>query len=161
LGEAGLEDGLETTLEATPTVPVSMLEAIASQWADVGINAGIAVSEYGAFNATWADPEAPVLRMSTWSPLYDPHTLLDLVFASGGYLSRYGNGEATDLILQAAAEPDPAARDQAYRDLAALMQEDAAAVYLWNLVAHYGVAGEAAAWSPRGDEYVLPLRREG
>jgi hypothetical protein len=36
------------------------------------------------------------------------------------------------------------------------MFDDAPAVYLWNLTSGYGVAEEAAAWKPRGDEYVIP-----
>jgi ABC-type transport system substrate-binding protein len=97
--------------------------------------------------------------MSTWSPLYDPHTLLNLVFASEGFLSRYDNAEASELIAAAGAEVDPEARAEHYRRLAAVMHEDAAAIFLWNLIEGYGVREEAGAWKPRGDEYVLPLSR--
>jgi peptide/nickel transport system substrate-binding protein len=159
LSEAGYEDGFDAVLEMTTAASQAIAEAMVAQWAEVGIKVSIQASEYAAFNATWADASAPPLRLSTWSPLYDPHTLLSLVFASDGFLSRYDNPDADALIAQAASEPDVDARAGQYRELAALMHDDAAAIFLWNLVEGYGVAGAASAWRPRGDEYVLPLSR--
>lgn len=157
LAEAGVGDGLGMTLEITTAAPQAVAEAIVAQWAEVGINATIQASEYAAFNATWTDTSAPPARMVTWSPLYDPHTLLSLVFAGAGFLSRYDNAEVSDLIASAAVEPDPETRAATYRKLAGVMHDDAPAVFLWNLVANYGVADVASAWKPRGDEYVLAL----
>lgn len=159
LGEAGHGDGIDVTFEVTAAVPQAMAEAMVAQWAEVGIRVELQVSELAAFNATWGDPSAPALRMSTWSPLYDPYTLLGLVFASEGYLSRYDNPEADALIAAAATETDPVQRAALYQELAALMHEDAPAVFLWNLVESYGVSEEASAWEARGDEYVLALAR--
>lgn len=159
LEEAGFGDRLEVSFEMTTAAPQAMAEAISAQWAEVGIQADIQVSEYAAFNANWADPDAPALKMSTWSPLYDPHTLLDLVFAGEGFLSRYDNPEANRLMAAAAEETDVQERDELYRQLEAVMHDDAPAVFLWNLVASYGVGKDAHGWTPRGDEYVLPLSR--
>lgn len=159
LAEAGYEGGFEAVLEMTTAASQAIAEAMVAQWADVGINISIQATEYAAFNATWADAAAPPLRLSTWSPLYDPHTLLSLVYASEGFLSRYDNPDVDALITQAASEPNAEARAAQYRDLAGIMHEDAAAIYLWNLVEGYGVDDAASAWQPRGDEYVLPLSR--
>jgi peptide/nickel transport system substrate-binding protein len=159
LEEAGYADGFDVVFEVTTAVPQAMAEAMVAQWADVGIRAEIKVSELAEFNAAWGDPSAPPLRMSTWSPLYDPYTLLSLVFASEGYLSRYDNPEADELIASAAIEIDPEKRAALYRDLAVVMHDDAPAVFLWNLVASHGVTEAASAWDPRGDQYVLPLTR--
>ena len=156
LTEAGYEDGFETELEMTSGARVDAAEAIAAQLAEVGISVMISVAEYTDFNATWKDDAAPALRMATWSPLYDPQTLLSLVFASDGFLSRYANTDVDALIESAASEVDLDVRASLYRELATLMYEDAPAVYLWNLTAGYGVAEWAAAWQPRGDEYVIP-----
>jgi peptide/nickel transport system substrate-binding protein len=155
LAEAGFGDGFETSMEITNAARVDVAEAIAAQLGEVGISVTIKVSEYTEFNSGWKNPEAPALRMVTWGPLYDPHTLLSLVFASEGFLSRYANPDVDDLINGAAIETDPAARAELYQELSAVMFEDAPAVYLWNLTSGYGVAENAEAWQPRGDEYVI------
>ncbi len=159
LEEAGYAEGIDVVFEVTTAVPQAMAEAMAAQWAEVGIRAEIKVSELAEFNAAWGDLSAPPLRMSTWSPLYDPYTLLSLVFAGEGFLSRYDNPEVDELIAAAATATDPEKRAALYRDLAVVMHEDAPAVFLWNLVASHGVTEEASAWEPRGDQYVLPLNR--
>lgn len=156
LDEAELGEGFRTELEITSGARVDVAEAIAAQLAEVGITVSITISEYADFNATWSDSAAHALRLVTWSPLYDPHTLLSLVFASEGFLSRYANPEVDALIERAASEVDVETRASLYRDLSALMYEDVPAIYLWNLTAGYGVANEASAWQPRGDEYVIP-----
>ena len=159
LAESGFGDGIDTVLELTSGVPQAVAEAIVAQWAAVGIRAELQVSELATFNGTWADASAPPLRMATWRPLYDPYTLLSLVFASEGYLSRYANPEADELIASAARESDTEKRAALYRELATVMHEDAPAVFLWNLVESYGVSEDASAWDPRGDQYVLPMAR--
>ena len=156
LSAAGGED-VEFELEITSAARVDVAEAIVAQLGEVGFRASIKVSEYAEFNANWANAEAPALRMVTWSPLYDPHTLLSLVFHGEGYLARYSNDRVDALIDEAAVETDPDTRASVFRDLMAVMWEDAPVVFLWNLTSGYGVAQDAAAWQPRGDEYVLPL----
>lgn len=157
LDEAGVKDGFDVVFEMTTSVPQALAEAISAQWAEVGIRAEIKAAEYADFNANWADIEAPPLKMATWSPLYDLHTLIDLVFSGDGYLSRYHNPEVTALIELAGSETDADKRAAIYRKLAGVMHEDAPAVFLWNLVNSYGIRETAADWRPRGDEYVLPL----
>jgi len=156
LADAGVGDGIDVDLEITSAARVDVAEAIAAQLGEVGIAVTVKVSEYTDFNATWKDTSAPVLRMATWAPLFDPHTLLGLVFASEGFLSRYANPDADALIAAAAAEVDQDARQARYQELGALMHDDAAAVYLWNLSSGYGVSETAAGWAPRGDDYVIP-----
>ena len=155
LAEAGLSDGFETELEISAGGRADVAEAIAAQLGEVGILVRIVATDYASFNETWADPSSPPLRLATWSPLYDPHTLLSLVFASSGFLSRYQNGEVDRLIAEAAVEVEPGARARLYQDLSRVMYEDPPALFLWNLASAYGVTPEAASWAPRGDEYVI------
>jgi len=156
LNDAGLADGFDVDFEITTAGRQDVAEAIAAQLGDVGIRCTIKALEYTQFNQTWKDGTAP-LRMVTWSPLYDPSTLLGLVFAKDGYLSRYTNTEANDLIAQAAAETDAAKRTSLYQQLGRVMHDDPAAIYLWNLTGIYGVSERAQAWTSRGDEIVLPV----
>jgi peptide/nickel transport system substrate-binding protein len=160
LAEAGYGEGLETVLQMTTGSNQAVAEAIAAQWGEVGIDVELQVADYAQFNADWSDPEAPPLKMATWSPLFDPHTLLSLVWASEGVLSRYANQDADELIRSAAQETEREQRRSLYQQLARVMHEDGAAVWLWNLVAVYGLSGDVPVWSSRHDEWVLPLARD-
>ena len=155
LAEADLPDGFETELQLSAGGRADVAEAIAAQLGEVGIRIRIVATEYASFNETWADPSSPPLRLATWSPLYDPHTLLSLVFASSGFLSRYRNEDVDRLIAGAAVEVDRRERAALYCDLSRVMYEDPPAIFLWNLASAYGVMPEAASWAPRGDEYVI------
>ncbi|HEU0164193.1 MAG TPA: ABC transporter substrate-binding protein [Thermomicrobiales bacterium] len=159
LAEAGYPDGFKTTLEMVAGDSTDFAEAIVAQLADVGIEVEIKQTELAAFNADWPTKTAPPLRYATWRPMYDPHTLLSLVFVSTGYLSRYQNPKADDLIIGAAKEADPEKRKALYQQLGTLLQEEPAAIYLWNVVSTYGVAPEADSWQPRGDDYVIATSR--
>lgn len=159
LAEAGLEDGLDATMHITQNAQQSVAEAITSQWNEVGISVDIEVADYATFNASWDDTSAPALRMATWSPLYDPHSLLSLVWASDGALSRYSNEDVDRLIAEAAVEPNAERRAELYQELAGVMFEDAAGVWLWNQVAVYGLSNDVPLWSSRPDEWILPLAR--
>ncbi|MCA9832546.1 MAG: ABC transporter substrate-binding protein [Thermomicrobiales bacterium] len=158
LTEAGAEN-VTVKLEITTDSYVPVCEAIVAQWAEVGITAEIVVSDKGTFNAGWTDSAAPALRMASWSPLFDPSTLLGFVWSTGGLLSRYSNSDADALINAAAVETDPEVRTEDYRQLANVLHDDAAAVFLWNLVQVSGVSEKASAWTPRPDQWMLALAR--
>ena len=158
LAEAGVAD-LQVQLEVTSDSPIPVCEAIVAQWAEVGISAEIVLSDAGAFNAGWTDTSAPPLRMFSWSPLFDPSTLLSFVWRSGGLLSRYGNTDVDALIDASAIETESDARADLYRQVGHALHDDAAAVFLWNLVHVSGVTEKAHAWSPRADQWILPLAR--
>nr|MBA3337229.1 hypothetical protein [Chloroflexia bacterium] len=98
------------------------------------------------------------LRFATWRPLFDPYTLLSLLVADEGFLSRHANPETQRLIELAAAESDAGDREAFYRDLGVLLHEQPAAVYLYNLTALYGVTADVAGWVPRADGYVIPTQ---
>jgi len=93
----------------------------------------------------------------TWRPLYDPYTLLSLVISNTGFLSRYDNPEAQTLIEAGAIEPDPEERDHIYRELGAVLHDSPAGIYLWSLTSFYGLNREAPRWTPRADDWILPL----
>ncbi|HYI26045.1 MAG TPA: ABC transporter substrate-binding protein [Thermomicrobiales bacterium] len=156
LSDAGYGDGFAAELELTTGGRTDIAEVIAAQLAEVGIELTVRVLEYTEFNATWSDTAAAPLRLVTWGPLYDPHTLLGLVFDSEGYLSRFESADVDSLIRGAAVETDQEARAGLYRALNAVMSDQAPAIFLWNLSSGYGVAPEAGQWRPRGDDYVIP-----
>jgi peptide/nickel transport system substrate-binding protein len=155
LADAGVE-GVSVKLEQTQSARKDVAEVIAQNLSDVGFDVEVVASDLATFNAGWTDPEAPALRIVTWSPLYEPHSLLSLVFASDGALSRYSNEEVDALIGEAAVEADPAKRRATYERLNEVMHDDAPVVFLWNLTATYAVDGAGEAWQPTGNEQIVP-----
>ncbi len=156
LAEAGLDGGFETTLAYTNDERDDVVTAIAGQLGDVGIRVTLQPVEKATFNATWTDPKAAPLRFSTWRPLFDPYTLLDLVVSAKGYLSRHDNPKVQSLIEAAAVEADETERTATYQRLGALLRDEPAAIYLYNLTARYGVSSAVPAWTPRPDDYIIP-----
>ncbi len=160
LAEAGVADGFETRLQYTGGSVDDVMQAIAANLADVGITVTIETTELATFNGSWQDPESAPLRFVTWRPVYDPHTLLSLMFASTGPLTRYADERADELISAAAVAVDPGERAALYQELGRYLQESPPAVFLWNLTAIYGTKDFGEGWQPRGDEYVIPTRTE-
>ena len=156
--EAGYPDGFDTKLEFATTERQELVEAVAGQLKAVGVKASLQPLETATFNQTWRDVDAAPLRFATWRPLFDPYTLLSLLVADEGFLSRHANPETQALIELAAAESDAGDREALYRDLGVLLHEQPAAVYLYNLTALYGVTADVAGWEPRADGSVIPTQ---
>ncbi len=154
--EAGVEEGMPLELEITQSARLDVAEAVAGYLSDIGFDVEVVVSDIATFNAGWGDAEGLVLRMATWSPLFEPHTLLSLVFAADGFLSRYDNSEVDTLIVEASRDPDQARRRQLYEEANRLMHEDPPVIFLWNLTATYAVTGDGAAWTPDGNDQIIP-----
>jgi peptide/nickel transport system substrate-binding protein len=131
--------------------------AVAGQLGAAGIDVELEPVETATFNASWQDPEAAPLRLLTWRPLFDPYTLLSLVISNTGFLSRYDNTEAQALIDAGAIEPDPEERNRIYRELGVVLQDSPAGIYLWSLTSFYGLERDAPSWTPRADDWILPL----
>ena len=157
LAQAGMSDGVAVDLEVPSTGNQAVAEAIAAQLGDVGFNVSVVVSDLARFNESWAEPSAPALRLLTWTPLFDPYSLLGLVVASGGFLSRYGNPEADALIAQAGTAPDATVRAETYGQLGSVLNADPPAIFMAPVIARYGVAPSVTRWQPRADDYIMPL----
>jgi peptide/nickel transport system substrate-binding protein len=158
LSEAGYADGFDAEIEIVAGSRVDVVESIVAYLADVGVRLSIVSSDLASFNQGWPDGSAPPLRYATWRPMYDPQSYLRLLIDSEGFLSRYINPAADELVRQGAVEPDPEKRADIYHDLGRELQAFPAAIYLWNLISTNGVSKDVVGWSPRGDEYIVPVR---
>ena len=138
-------------------VVLVQLDQRAGEIGAAGIDVELEPVETATFNATWQDPESAPLRLLTWRPLYDPYTLLSLVISNTGFLSRYDNPEAQTLIEAGATESDPEERDRIYRELGVVLRDSPAGIYLWSLTSFYGLDRDAPPWTPRADDWILPL----
>jgi len=161
LAEAGVAEGTEISIQIVGGERDDMFEAITGQLEDAGFSVTPVATDLATFNSQWQDTSAPPLRFVSWRPMFDPHTLLSLMFFSTGPLARFDNPDVDALILAAAADTDPDSRAATYRKLGKVMQEQPGAVYLWNLTSTFGANSAAEAWSPRADDYVIATSGTG
>lgn len=159
LADAGYADGFETRIAYAALERGDLVEAIAGQLGEIGINAAVEQVEVATFNQGWKDPEAAPLRYVTWRPVFDPYTLLNLVISNAGFLSRHDNPNVQALIDAAAVETDAEARAALYLELGRALHDEPAGIYLWSATALYGQAAGAPAWTPRPDDYIIPTVR--
>jgi peptide/nickel transport system substrate-binding protein len=157
LADSGYSGGFSTRLAYTTGKRADLAAAIAGQLGAAGIDVELEPVETATFNATWQDPESAPLRLLTWRPLFDPYTLLSLVISNTGFLSRYDNPEAQTLIEAGAVESDFGERNRIYRELGAVLHDSPAGIYLWSLTSFYGLDRDAPPWTPRADDWILPL----
>jgi peptide/nickel transport system substrate-binding protein len=163
LMEAGYQGGFSTSMDVSSTERLDIAQAIAGQLSEVGIDVEVVQKELAVFNApdqwTGAAEDASDLRLISWRPLFDPYTLLSLMFSNTGFLSRFDDPTIQGLIDAFSTEADPETRAAIGRELGKEMHDNPAAIYLYDLTAIYGVAEGTPPWSPRADEYVIATYR--
>ena len=57
-------------------------------------------------------------------------------------------------------ETDVTERNIVYQALGRVLYDSPAAIYLWTLTSFYGVDRDVTAWTPRPDDWILPLVAE-
>jgi peptide/nickel transport system substrate-binding protein len=163
LSAAGFADGFSTTMDVSSTERLDIAQAVAGQLGDAGIEVEVVQKELAVFNAPeqWSGQaaDASALRLISWRPLFDPYTLLSLMFSKTGFLSRFDDPTIQDLIDAFSTESDADKRAAIGRELGKEMHDNPAAIYLYDLTAIYGVAEGTPPWSPRADEYVIATYR--
>lgn len=163
LANAGLGDGFKTSMDVSASERLDIAQAVAAQLGDAGIEVDVTQKELAVFNApdqwTGKAADASALRLITWRPLFDPYTLLSLMFSNTGFLSRFDDPTIQELIDAFSTEADPDQRASIGRQLGKEMHDNPAAIYLYDLTAIYGVSTSAPPWSPRADEYVIATYR--
>ncbi len=163
LAEAGYPDGFSTSMDVSSSERLDIAQAIVAQLGEAGIEVALTQKELALFNAPdqWsgAAEDSAALRMITWRPMFDPYTLLGLMFSNTGFLSRFDDPTIQGLIDAFASEADPDMRESIGRELGKDMHDNPAAIYLYDLTAIYGVAEGIPPWTPRADEYLIATYR--
>lgn len=119
LADAGYADGLDITVKVTsvggvPEMP-TIVEAVAAQWADVGVKAKIELTEQAPISQGYRDRDRLPYIFTTRSPYnsFNPASLLDLFFHKDGAFG--GTDAATSaLVEQSAKLIDPKAKAAAW-----------------------------------------------
>ncbi len=156
LAEAGLADGFSTKMSVSSSDRAELAEAISGFLADVGVSVEIEILDIARFNQSWTDPATGPLRLATWRGIFDPYTLMSLVVANEGFLSRHKNDRLQSLLDQAAVETDNTLRGELYRAAGNVLRDEPAAIYLYELTTIYGAAPSMPLWTPRADGITIP-----
>ena len=156
LEEAELDTGVSAQLQVTAGSSSDVAEAIAAQLGAVGIRTTVEVVDQATFNEGWKDEDAEA-RLVTWRPVFDPQSLFNLMFTTGGFLSLFSDTDMDAMIAAAGTDNDPESRAERFREIGQVMHDNPPAIFLWNVTALYGVSTGLTGWQPRPDEYILPV----
>lgn len=157
LAEAGATD-LSITV-GTPNGryvnDVQVAQAVAAQLQDVGIDANVEVSEYGAYVGALFSGNAPDTYLIGWGNApYDADYVFWNLTVTDQLLSYYSNERLDELVTLARSTFDRDVRAEAYAEAMQILTDAPAAIYLYKPIDLYGVSARLADWQPRGDELI-------
>lgn len=161
LQQAGLTGPINVTLEYATLENRELIEAVAGNLREVGVNATIQGFELAVFNENWRNKRVGDLRFASWGPVFDPWSLLQFLVHSKGLLSTFSNAELDRLIEQANSTMDIAQRGQILQQIEQRMHDDPWAIYLFSLTAVYGFDDKLPAFKARPDDLILLTQGSG
>ena len=160
LAEAGYPDGFKTTIQLADGIwpkAVDVIQVIAAQLAEVGIEAEIEVSERALYDDEVYDfgKTKGISIYVMGNPLFDPDQLMTVHFYSatqhGGY---YNDLSLDDLIVRAKESVDDAERIELYRQAMQHILE--AAPFIWGFgVQQIYATRSDIQWTPRSDSRIF------
>jgi peptide/nickel transport system substrate-binding protein len=146
LADAGYGDGLTLNMQANTSSNSDLLSLVASYFAEIGVTVEIELIEAATYNDGWVAGQFDHLRYASWS---NPEQALELLIRTDDLISSYANPDADALVDQQAVQVVPEERKSTIDELAQLMHDDAAWVFLWSTDAIVGVAPGVTGWEPR------------
>ena len=154
IAESGY-DGSEIRLESEVgrwLKDKELVEVIAGQLVEVGLNVKINISEFSNYLDILFDREnrAPMIFVSHDNSLLDADRTLSGYYSCTGTAASYCNEEVTAMIETARTETDSAAREAMYHEIVKTARDEAAHLYLVNFENIYGLS-ERLNWEPRLD----------
>ncbi len=157
LAEAGATD-LSITV-GTPNGryvnDVQVAQAVAAQLQDVGIDANVEVTEYGAYVGALFSGNAPDTYLIGWGNApYDADYVFWNLTATDQLLSYYSDERLDELVTLARSTVDRDVRAEAYAEAVQILTDAPAAIYLYKPIDSYGISAQLANWEPRGDELI-------
>lgn len=155
LTEAGYASGLTVNL----MVPAGrypggedVIQAVASQFEEVGITPTIQVLEWGVFYGELytAGLQRDISMNGTANPLFDPDHIMATNFDPKRSAFYYWHDDLTALIDQGIAETDPAARIEIYKLVMEHLIDQAPFIWGFQIQRIYGLSN-SLEWTPRTD----------
>ncbi len=165
LAEAGYANGFDLTINVSNTEERKTLATmLQGYWMALGINAQVAVNEWGTFSDTVCSGNSDVYAMS-WSWYPDPYFFLNKLFASNettaigngaGYVSDY----VDEMLTQAFSVTDIEERAEYYRKAMEQAMKDYTGVYYANPYGMYGINDRVVDFKPRADGMLIFVTSE-
>jgi peptide/nickel transport system substrate-binding protein len=133
-----------------------LVEVVAGQLAEVGLNVKINISEFSNYLNILFDKEkrAPMIFVSHDNPFLDADRTLTAYFTCDGTGPSYCNEEVSAMIAAARTETDVAKREQMYRQIVQTAHDEASHLYLLNVENTYGMSTRLN-WEARRDGKIL------
>jgi peptide/nickel transport system substrate-binding protein len=133
-----------------------LVEVVAGQLAEVGLNVRINISEFSNYLDILFDAEnrAPMIFVSHDNSLLDADRTLSGYYSCNGTAPSYCNEEVSAKIVAARTETDVAAREALYHEIIQTAHDEAAHLYLVNFENIYGLS-ERLNFEPRLDARLL------
>ena len=159
LAKAGYPDGKGVAL--TINAPIGrynrdreVAEAVAGQLQAVGIQATVKPQEWVSYSDQVNRRALTPLYELGWNqPSADADGVITSLFTSTAPLSCYSNPEIDRLADQARGELDPVKRKALYKQIATILNDDAAWIVLFQYEDLYATS-KRLHWQPRGDEFI-------
>lgn len=157
LAEAGYPNGFELTFKypfGRIALDKETSEAIAAMLDDVGVRTNQVVLESGEFLNQLVTLQLGPLALAAYATAPDAHYQYD-INVTGRRYSYYYNPAYDDLVIRAAAETDPVAREALYHQAAEIAYDDPPFIFLFTPDDLYGVSDRLQGWVPRPDQAVV------
>src|SRR5690606_17693791 len=135
---AGYPNGFELTIDTTSS-RATEAQVIAGFLSEIGVRANVRPMETSLFNTNWSAGTTGDIIAASWGAAGDPQAYLDMLVRSDGFLSRYANARADELIARSAVTLDPDDRAAVLQELQQVLRDDPAGLYLWSAADLYGV----------------------
>src|SRR5690606_8592328 len=155
LAEAGYPNGFEVTLDTQPPFK-ELAEALAAQYAEVGIRVNVNIMEVNALYDKYEPGNSQMFLTSWGNSELDADATLARNFWSGRVdaYTNYSNPEVDRLIELGAITLDQEERLKYYHEALDLIVEDAPWVFLYTASEVYAVRDSVKNWRPRSDALV-------
>ncbi len=166
LAEGGYPNGFDVTLKTFTTSPGAELptvgEAVAQYWKAIGINVKINPTDWGTVRGEWTGGKAlDYVWTHRGLAFTDPLTALNTDFGANQAFVSYSTNETQARLDALGKEFDPKKREQMAMDMANLMRDEAAGIYLVFANDPYGASKKVGNWPtirvrPQNIEYITP-----
>jgi peptide/nickel transport system substrate-binding protein len=153
LTEAGVGSGFALTLDVSQADRDDVVDAVAAQLGQVGVNVTVQTLDLSAFNDRWIAHKMDGLFFVRWNNFSDPGTL-NLLASCNGFLSFFCSPAADEFFTQGEATLDDAVRVKAYQQAMGALADDPFAIYLTTRSALYGVSDRVSGWTPSASGYL-------